>query len=159
MSNRALILAFAMFSAGCAEGPFEPEGTPIEVEMQAGWGSSAWSKDLTLWNGVSVWNNRYDNVRMVIGLGKTWANRAAYQGRNYYKLTEQRVLFDELSRALGAPLRLELQDNVSWFNRVRNGKDVGLWIQVWATPSRQNPNRFMVVAVRQRPKGSHAVPW
>lgn len=166
MTRRLLLLALGSLIAGCSDAPLGPEAappadatTPVEIAPQAAIRSGSWTRTTVLWNGVSIWYRDNDANRVTIGLGKLWGKIAAYQGTNGYRLTEQRVLFEWLAHTLGRELRLELEEAVPWFNRVRDGKSVGLWIQVYAAPDLQNPSRFFIVTVAQRPKGSMTVPW
>ena len=163
MSHRTLILALVALTAACDQNltgpePLEPEAESGQIEVQGvANATSSWVEHIKLWDGVKIHRSRYDQVRYVIGLGKYWAKKAAYVpgGGDSFDRNGQIYLFNQLGRAMGISIVGELYNNTNWFRRVKDGKSVGLWIQLW-----QNPDgTYRVVAVEQRPKGSHTIPF
>lgn len=159
MSNQVEVLEMGIFISGCADATLDPTDASASFAAPTATTPSPYVEYFRAGEGVSVWRHHRDVVRLVIVLGRAWAERAAYQGTDRYELAAQRALFGELSRALGAPLRPELEASVGWFHHVRGEEDVGLWIQVWASPNRYAPYSFTVVAVEPRLDGSHVPPW
>ena len=176
------MLTYALLLVGCSDSPMAPEApqddhldtapAPSAVAPETSpdydlatapaqsWiATGSWMKLAQIQTGVGVWIHRSDPTKVVIGLGKYTAAQASYTGSGVLGVYDRLTLFRRIARYFGAPRYMGLEKNKKTFKRVRNGKDVGLWILVRMTPSRYSPTSFQVLGVAQRPTGTHNPPY